>query len=133
MFLTIEIEYGMRVFRALAHGGQRSIKKIAIEENIPINFAYKIVDKLTQAKLLQSEIGRAGGVRILRPLDELSLYDIINVIDPRRCLFKCVKWDNDCKLNTAVRPCLIHQELKRLQDVLECELKRKSMKDIFIQ
>ena len=130
MFLTIEIEYGMRVFRALSSGRQRPIKNIAAEENIPVVFAYKIIDKLTRAKILQSEVGRAGGVRILRPLDELSLYDIINVIDPSRCFFKCVHGDNDCELNTVKRPCLIRRELMRLKCVLECEMKGKSMKDI---
>ena len=130
MFLTIECEYGIRVFRALANGGQRTIKNIAIEENIPVVFAYKIVDKLIRAKLLQSEVGRAGGVRMLCSLDKLSLYDIINVIDPSRHIFKCVHGDNHCKQNTDKRPCLIHQELKRLQNIMERELKKKSMKDI---
>jgi len=120
----------MRVFRALSSGGQRPIKVIAAEENIPVVFAYKIIDKLIRAKFLQSEVGRAGGVRILRPLDELSLYDIINVIDPSRCIFRCVQGENECKLNTAVRPCLIHKELMRIQSVMEGELKGKTIKDI---
>jgi len=130
MLLTIECEYGIRIFRALANGGQRATKKIANEENIPVDFAYKIIDKLTRARLLDSQVGRTGGVRILRPLDELTLYDIINVIDPNRCIFKCVRGDNDCKLNTNIRPCLIRQELMRLQGVMDNELKGKTVKDI---
>jgi len=105
-------------------------QKIAIEENIPVDFTYKIIDKLTRARLLDSQVGRTGGVRILRPLDEISLYDIINIIDQNRHVFRCVHGDNNCKLNTGTRPCMIHQELKRIQNIVEDELKRKTLKEV---
>src|SRR5947199_8110883 len=58
------------------------VKSIADAHGIPLRFLVQILLQLKGAGLVASVRGAAGGYRLARPPDEISLADIIRVIDP---------------------------------------------------
>jgi Rrf2 family protein len=88
-------EYGLRAMVALASTNSQavvSIKKIAQKEKIPVKFLEQILLTLKNAGLLQSKAGSGGGYYLARPPEEITLGQIVRVLDgplaPIRCVSK---------------------------------------------
>jgi len=130
MLLTKECEYGMRVIRALSSGRQITVKEVAKKESIPEPFAYKIVEKLRAAGYLENRRGRDGGIRLLRELDTLTLFNIVSAIDSERYIIKSLHETDKCLTKSNKMTCKFHKELSRIQQVFMDELKSRTIKDI---
>jgi Rrf2 family protein len=130
MLLTKESDYSIRILRALADGSKRTVKSICDVEFVPIKFAYKILKKLENAGFVQSSQGPKGGYCLIKPLEGISLYDIISVIDEDVFLFHCLKEGNYCPNNEGTKQCSLHCEFDRIQNVIKRELQAKSMDEL---
>lgn len=73
----------MAVLELALHGDQNPIqaKEIAIRQDIPIKFLEQILVQLKNAGIAASTRGSAGGYRLNRPVEELSLREIIEAVD----------------------------------------------------
>ena len=127
MFLTKECDYGVRIIRTLADGTKKTVEAIAMEEDIPKKYAYKIVKKLEVGGFVSSMRGRGGGYRLHRPLDTFSLVDIVATLDAKRYVNECLREGSTCKFKGA---CTVHKELDRLQTLIMAELSTKSMAEV---
>jgi Rrf2 family cysteine metabolism transcriptional repressor len=58
------------------------VKSIADAHGIPLRFLVQILLQLKGAGLVASVRGAAGGYQLARPPQQISLADVINVIDP---------------------------------------------------
>lgn len=95
------------------------IKKIAESLKIPMPFLSKIFQNLAKNKILVSIKGPNGGFGFARPMEKISLMDIIDVIDGKEifdtCLMGFEPCSNDgdkcCPANHTFYP--IKQELKQ--------------------
>src|SRR2546425_11499417 len=58
------------------------VKAIADAHGIPLRFLVQILLQLKGAGLVSSVRGAAGGYQLARPPSDISLADIINVVDP---------------------------------------------------
>ena len=130
MFLTKECDYGIRIIRALAGNEKRTAEEICAAENIPGQFAYKILKKLERAGFLQSSRGRDGGYWLVKPLREISILNIISAIDENLFLHECLREDRPCSRNLKEYPCAVHLELDRIQQVLIEELRKKNIVEL---
>jgi len=130
MFLTKECDYGLRIVRALAGCEKKTAEEICTAENIPGQFAYKILKKLERAGFLQSSRGRDGGYWLIVTIDTLTIYDIVSSIDENLFINECLRDDRDCVRNSANEPCAVHRELERIQDVLISQLRQKTILEI---
>lgn len=89
-------EYGLRAMVDLASqptpGGVVPIKEIARREQIPLKFLEQILLTLRNAGLLHSRMGVAGGYYLAHSPAEITLGQIIRVLDgplaPIRCVSK---------------------------------------------
>ena len=54
---------------------------IARQVKVPTNYLGKIMIKLVQARILESQIGSRGGFRIARAAGNITIYDIFVAID----------------------------------------------------
>jgi Rrf2 family protein len=96
MRLSKRGEYGLRAMVNLAAQAQYStvvqIKTIAQQEKMPPKFLEQILLTLKNAGLLQSKMGVAGGYYLAKPPDQITLGQIIRVLDgplaPIRCVSK---------------------------------------------
>jgi Rrf2 family protein len=93
MRITAIEEYGLRCLLALARKGpgkQLTITEIAELEGLSVPYATKLLSILRRAGLVTAERGRTGGFTITRPLEQISLYEVLvalggPLIDPRHC------------------------------------------------
>jgi len=130
MFLTKECDYSLRIIRALAGGEKTTAEEICAAENIPGQFAYKILKKLERAGFLQSSRGRDGGYWLVRPLNSFTIYDVVSSVDELLYINECLRDDRPCIRNRSEVPCSVHRELDRIQNVLVDELSGKTILDI---
>jgi Rrf2 family protein len=116
MKLSKRGEYGIKAMIDLASGWPErpvvQIKDIAEHEQIPAKFLEQILLLLKHAGLLQSKAGSGGGYHLAKPPSEITLGQIVRVLDgplaPIRCVSKmayerCVCPDeNTCGLRLVM-------------------------------
>ena len=117
--------YGLRaMIRLAAHSVSSEqplpIRSIADELGIPFHFLTKILQKLTQAGILESTRGAAGGVRLTRPAASIRLVELVLPLDDEHLFEGCVLGLNGCG---EQKPCPLHAtwtvERKRLKSLFE--------------
>jgi len=83
--ISAKVDYACRVLAELArlHGKAElaQIEHLARVEQVPQNFLAQILSELRNGGLITSRRGIQGGYALARPPDQISLYDIIIVID----------------------------------------------------
>ena len=81
MRITTKGRYALRAVLALAESSQEgkpvSIKTISEQEDISAEFLEQIFFKLRKAEVIRSVRGPGGGFFFARPLDQITLLDII--------------------------------------------------------
>jgi Rrf2 family protein len=96
MRLSKRGEYGLRAMMALAVPGPGGkppilqIREIAEDEQLPGKFLEQILLALKNAGLLHSKMGVGGGYHLARPAAEISLGQIVRVLDGPLAPVKCV-------------------------------------------
>jgi len=130
MLLTRECDYALRIIRALASGEKTTAEEICNAENIPGQFAYKILKKLERAGYLMSSRGREGGYWLVKSLSDITIYDIVSSIDETLFVNECLRDDRPCLRNPPDNPCAVHFELERIQSELVKELRKNTISQI---
>lgn len=130
MLITRESDYGIRMIRALKGGEMLTITQICEKEEIPRQFAYKILKKLEKAGLVSIRRGAGGGCLLGKPIQKITLYDIIWAVDEEVFLTHCLKRGFQCDYAVHAGSCKIHHELMRVQKILEAELSRYTMEEL---
>lgn len=114
--LSNKARYALRAMSALAEITPVSapIGLLAERTAAPRKFLEAILLELNRAGLLVSRRGRSGGYALARPADEISLADIIRVIDGPLALAPCASVTAPGKCQTCpdmetcpIRPALI--------------------------
>ena len=123
MLITREMDYAIRAVRALADGEKHNIKEICSMEDIPTEFGYKVLKKLSHSEIVTVIRGQGGGYRLLCDLNETTLLD--NLL-----LNECLEGGYVCINNSGEKVCTVHKELCRIQNVLIAELKANTLAQI---
>lgn len=115
MRLTRQTNYAMRILMyCAANDGRLSrIPEIASAYSVSELFLFKILQPLVEAKLVETVRGRNGGVRLGRPADQISLFDVVRVTEESFAMAECFENDatecplvDSCSLNSALREAL---------------------------
>jgi len=130
MFITKECDYAIRVVRGLADGEIKSVKSVCEKEDIPHSFAYKILKKMEREGIVAAFRGNTGGYQLVKSLDKLTLFDIVQAVDKRLYINECLEEGHDCTRNGINERCMVHQEFIRIQRVLDESLQEKTMLEI---
>lgn len=103
MRFTMETDYAIRIVYCLAKAGKRmDAKTIAEDSDVTLRFSLKILRKLVAAGIVKSFKGTQGGYEIGRPLEEISLYDVIRTVEGDYVLTRCQEEGYSCGRKT---PC----------------------------
>ncbi len=85
MKITKKGEYALRLLLVLATNYEQkktvTLHQIAEEENLPIKFLEQIMMPLKRARIVRSEKGKYGGYALSRPPREITLGEVVRVID----------------------------------------------------
>lgn len=115
MRLTRQTNYAIRILMyCAANDGQLSrIPEIAAAYSVSELFLFKILQPLVEAKLVETVRGRNGGVRLGRPAEQISLFDVVRVTEESFAMAECFENDatecpliDNCNLNAALREAL---------------------------
>lgn len=110
-------DYAFRVILHLASLPEGEIvnsQTIAEEQNIPVGFLQKIMRSLTNGEMVKSYRGIDGGFALAKSAKEISLLDIITVMEGPVDLQRCLKENNSCSKGCAPQ-CPVHAALAVIQ------------------
>lgn len=96
MRVSSKAHYGLRMMTELAkaHGeGPRSLTEVARAEHLPLAYLEQLAGPLRRAGLLVSTRGQHGGYVLSRPPDEISVLDIVTVVEGEVAPVECVAHD----------------------------------------
>lgn len=130
MLITRELDYAMRTLRALHRHGLLSAGAVAELEHMPKAITLKTLSRLHSAGIVASRRGVGGGYFLLRPCGELTLLDLFRALGEPPVLNRCQRDGYRCE-NHPDGGCSICRELSRVQSVLDKELQRTPLSDIF--
>lgn len=132
MKITQESDYALRVvlyFSNLNPGTKISANIIAEDQNIPLRFLLKLLQKLKKADIVESFMGVNGGYTLKKSPRDISLKDVVEAIEGPIHLNKCLLDPEQCN-NEGPEKCLIHNALYSVQETIINELASINFKDI---
>jgi Rrf2 family protein len=137
MKLSTKSRYASRLMLRLAKmssQGPVQLNEISKIENISEKYLSQIVIPLRNAQLIKSLRGAKGGYQLGKPAEQITLYDVVNVMEGGIEMVECVKDSFECNRSThcvtmkiwsqmrvAMEETLSKQNLKELIDTLEIE------------
>ncbi len=127
----VQTEYAVRALACLAKRGEGAIvtvKELAQEANVSVNFLYAIFKDLEQHGLVYAHRGRERGFSLTRPPSQISYLDILNAcegqIEKKQCLL-----DHRVTCD-SIRPCAAHEVWNYLREMAERQLARITLDQI---
>lgn len=97
MYIALNHEEGINI----------PINRLADELQIPFHFTKKILQQLGEQGLLKTQRSAKGGVALAKDADDISIMDIIRVIDGDEMFTGCVLGLPGCGEKT---PCPMHEK-----------------------
>ena len=92
-----------------ADGTKIGIKKISSDLSIPTPFLGKILQNLVRQKILVSTKGPNGGFGLGKTTDEISLYEIVRIVDGEDFFKNCLIGLQPCSTHAEKeKPCPVH-------------------------
>ncbi|MGH8149222.1 MAG: RrF2 family transcriptional regulator [Steroidobacteraceae bacterium] len=127
MRLTAFTDYGLRALMRLAADSERlfTTDEISREFNISRNHLSKVVHELAAAGLVATQKGARGGIRLARPAADITLGEIVRLLESGQPLVECFRADGgQCVLT---RGCRFRTRLRAAQDAFLRELDRSTL------
>lgn len=109
-------EYALRAVVCLARSEpdrRWTVHDIHDQTEVPEGYLSKVMQQLARAGIVRSQRGRSGGFVLDRTLEELSVLDVINAVDPLQRI-------HACPLGLAEH----EEQLCALHRRVDCELER---------
>ena len=126
MLITREMDYAVRVVRALKDGTKVSASEVAKKEHLPQAITYKVLNSLLKSKLIGSMRGVNGGYYLKCDLANMTLYDICVALGEDMSITECVREGYDC-INNRCGECVLNKEFSRIQSSLNRELQMTTL------
>ena len=122
-----DTDYAMRMLVYLAINGEAGPVSAAVlvkKQKIPMDFAYKILQKLGKAKIVKSLKGPKGGFSLAQESQQITLLDVMEAVQGPLVIRPCILDDNAC----PVRPtCPVSAKLRKLQKSLRESLQKMTL------
>ena len=131
MRITLESDYALRILTAMAgYGDVTDAKTISNDTSVTIRFTLKILNKLTQGGLVQSYKGSRGGYKLKVSPDNISLKQVIELIDGPIAIARCLDSEESCSLNCDKSACDYHHIFDIISIELASKLNRITISDV---
>ena len=131
MRITQESDYALRIVTLLAaRDAVSDAKSIADETSVTPRFALKILHKLVQSSLVRSYKGMNGGYRLAKRPEEITVKDMIELIDGPITICRCLMEDEVCSQSADKRQCLFHHIFSEVSHSVSQKLARITIADV---
>ena len=119
MVMTLEADYAVRIVEYLTKNPQRrDAKTISEETRIPLRFSLKILRELVAEGLVCSYKGAKGGYTLARPPEEITLRQVIELVEGPYMLSRCQKEEYSC----GREHCRLHNIYEKISEDVRREL-----------
>jgi len=130
MILTRRSDYGLRAVFALARSPHvLSAKQIAQEQNLPIAFVKKLLQKLCRAGLVRATVGKQGGYALARAPQEISIRELLEALEGDLAPVSCLAPDHLCDLAAG---CTTRRIWEQIDQKIHEALESISLRDILV-
>ena len=130
MIFTTTTEYAVRGLGELASradGHYMLLNDLVRGTDLPRDFLAKIFQRFVRAGVLRSAKGRGGGFALARPAHQITLMDIVEIIDGPQHLDRCVVGLEKCSDSA---PCPQHDLYKPIRYRLKDYLNTTTLADL---
>jgi Rrf2 family protein len=133
--LSRKAKYGLKALIHLAqHAGEGPvlIEDLAAAERIPRKFLEQILLELKKKGLLASRKGRGGGYQLGRPPGEISMAEIIRILDGPLAPVPCVSVTAYAPCSECVDPaaCGIRLVMREVRDGIAAILENATLAEV---
>lgn len=136
MKISVRGEYALRALLVLARDYQEDdsvvrIQEVSERQNIPKRFLEQILNDLKSAGIVESKRGVAGGYRLRRPPERVTLAEIIRHIEGPLAPVSCVseKFYEKCSCPDESR-CAIRSVMKETRDAIVAIMDRVTLAEL---
>lgn len=121
------VEYSLRamVYLTQKPEGPATVQEIAAKGKIPAPYLSKLLQGLTRAGLVVAQRGIGGGYILSRPASEISLADIVNVVEPLQRIKTC-----PLGIGGHANLCPLHSRLDQALATIERAFQETSLDDL---
>ncbi|HKM17937.1 MAG: Rrf2 family transcriptional regulator [Firmicutes bacterium] len=129
MEITKKAEYAISALLELAMnpGQYISSKEIASRQNIPANFLPQIVALLGNRGWVEGMRGPGGGVRLIGDPRKISVLEIVELIEGRIAITKCLSVGGSCSREDN---CPLNPVWKKVQNAMLAVLSHTTLADV---
>jgi len=123
-------DYALRAMAHLArnYGGESiSTRVIAESQEISYQLACKLMQKMNDAGLVNSTMGPKGGFTLSKPSSKINLLEIIEAVQGRITVNRCMDKDDPCPRN---KECPLNGKMKEMQKYIVGSLKGSTLGDL---
>jgi Rrf2 family protein len=124
--------YVIRALSALAKTPEDTWMGTAVlaqEIDAPVNYLGKLLHILAREKLILSQKGVRGGVRLARPANEIYLFEALEPFENFGRWYECLLGQDDCP-NCA--PCELNRKWAPIRDAVLQFLRRTTAADLVV-
>ncbi len=113
---TLRVEYAIKALVRLGLAEEpMSVPQISAAESIPATFLEQIFVRLRRAGLVNSIRGKKGGYTLALPPDEITVLDVIEAVEGKYGLAKCLVPGGEQECSVLVTDCILRSVWNRLQ------------------
>lgn len=131
---SLTCEHGIRSLIYLAKRDDYtnfiSIREISNDLDIPFHFLTKVLQKLTEAGIIESSRGAKGGIRFLKKPEMIKLSEIVFAIDGEKTFSKCLIGLNKCD---ELNPCVLHDLWMEPKRTVTSFLSESTLNDLIVR
>jgi len=129
--LKNDTDYAMRalVYLAQHQKEQRpvAVKTLAKAQDIPSNFAYKVLQRLSRAGLTKAYMGPRGGFALAKEAGQITLLKVVEAVQGPVTMRRCLLGINGCGRRLS---CSISSKLEQVQGNLAGVLEDVTLADV---
>ena len=133
MQFNITTDYAIRIVLYLGQCKKiASATEISQEMGIPRGYLEKVLSKLRSADYISADLGARGGYHLNKTLSDISLGDVIRIMENTTKINRCLEPDALCSWKGA-DSCAIRRYYAKVQKKLEEKFFSISLKEIIEQ
>jgi len=121
-------EYAMRslIWLAAHSDAPQTSKRIAEVTHVPAGYLYKVLQAMAAAGLIRSQPGPSGGYTLVTPAEEITLRDVVELVQPIPRIRGCPLHNEDHAANL----CPLHRKLDGLYAMVQQTLGEVTIADL---
>jgi len=134
------VEIGLHCLVSLVYppnSGAPSTRELAEFQGVSPSYVAKLFTKLAKAGLITSAEGIQGGFRLAKDPSKVSIWDVVNILEPDKPLFRCRDIRRDIVLFEQKPPrwatcglCPIHATMRDAENSMRRSLEAVTLADI---